>query len=61
MELKLALIGLPILEIAIFIWLLIRKDIKDTRANRAKARADEDVPGRYMQIPENKSTLVEYY
>lgn len=47
LELKLILIGLPIVEIAIFIWLLIRKDRKVV--NETRQKIDDDFPGRYEE------------
>lgn len=64
LELKLILIGLPIVEIAIFIWLLIRKDLKDTRANKTKQNGhmeSDDLPGRYMEVLDCEQPYVEYY
>lgn len=64
MELKLILIGLPIIEIAVFIYLLIRKDLKDTRANKIKQNRhmeSDDIPGRYMEVFDCEQPYVEYY
>lgn len=54
MELKLVLIGLPLLEIAIFIWLLIRKDIKNKRAKVEPEAYDmsDNAPARYEDYEE---------
>jgi preprotein translocase subunit YajC len=46
-ELKLILIGLPMIEIAVFIYLLIRKDKKVVKETREKIA--EDFPGRYEE------------
>lgn len=50
MELKLILIGLPILEIAVFIYLLIRKDKKAVKETRQ--RIEDNAPARYEDYEE---------
>lgn len=47
--LKITLIGLPIVEIAIFIWLLIRKDIKQKRKDPVPI---DNMPARYEDYEE---------
>jgi hypothetical protein len=58
-ELKLILIGLPIVEIAIFIWLLIRKDRKVVKETRQKI-ADEP-PGRYDEVEYSEQPYYKYF
>lgn len=50
MELKLILIGLPIIEIAVFIYLLIRKDRK--AVNETRQKITDDAPARYEDYEE---------
>lgn len=64
MELKLILIGLPLIEIAIFIWLLIRKDKSNKRAHKIKQdrhMEPDDLPGRYMEIQHSERPFIEHY
>lgn len=49
--LKLTLIVLPIIEIAIFIWLLIRKDIRQ-KCDKDNPVPLDDMPARYEDFEE---------
>lgn len=55
--LKLILIVLPIIEIAIFIWLLIRKDKKQKRSKPVP----DDGPGHYEDIEYAERPFIEYF
>lgn len=56
--LKLTLIGLPAVEIAIFIWLLIRKDKKQ---KRGKPVPFDDGPGHYDDYEVSERPFIEYF
>lgn len=58
-ELKLILIGLPIVEIAVFIVLLLKKDRKVVKETRQK-NADEP-PGRYDDVQYAEKPFIEYF
>jgi hypothetical protein len=56
--LKFTLIILPITEIAIFIWLLVRKDIKQKKDNPVPL---DDGPGRYEDIEYCEQPFIKYF
>lgn len=56
--LKLILIVLPIVEIAIFIWLLIRKD---KTQKREKPVPIDDGPGHYEEVEYSERPFIEYF
>lgn len=58
MELKLILIGLPMIEIAVFIYLLIRKDRKVVKETRQKLA--EEPPGQYEEVQNCERPYYEY-
>lgn len=59
LELKLILIGLPIIEVAICIWLLIRKDRKVVKETRQ--RIADDLPARYDDVQYSEKPYYEYF
>lgn len=56
--LKLTLIVLPIVEIAIFIWLLVRKDKKQ---KKEKPVLFDDGPGHYEEVEYSERPFIEYF
>lgn len=56
--LKLTLIVLPIVEIAIFIWLLVRKDKKQKREPPV---VFNDNPGHYEEVEYAERPFIEYF
>lgn len=58
-ELKLILIGLPIVEIAVFIILLLKKDRKVVKETRQKIA--DDMPGRYDDVQYAEKPFIEYF
>lgn len=59
LELKLILIGLPIVEIAVFIYLLLKKDRKVVKQTRQKIV--DDLPARYEDVQYAEKPFIEYY
>lgn len=56
--LKLTLIFLPIIEIAIFIWLLVRKDRKQ---KKDKPVQFNDGPGHYEEVEYSERPFIKYF